>query len=109
MPGLPVMGREIVGPGKSFDLNPMAVTIDVRPLGLTGYQASEWLRANCHVDIGSADDCRIGARLSYADDDKSERRLVESLQALVDAADPTEKSPPLQLRPPCALGLKSAS
>jgi arginine/lysine/ornithine decarboxylase len=107
MPGVSLMGREIVGPGKAFDLDPMAITIDVRPLGVTGYQASEWLRANCQVDIGSADACRLGARLSYADDDKSERRLIESLRALIEAADSIEKSPPVHLPAPGGLELEN--
>jgi arginine decarboxylase len=107
IPGLSLMGREVVRPGGAFDLDPMALTIDVRPLGVNGYQAAEWLRANCHVDIGSADACRISARLSYADDDMSERRLIESLQALATAADSIEKLPPVHLPAPGGLELES--
>src|SRR5215213_5272902 len=66
--GLSLMGREVVRPGGAFDLDPLVFTIDVRPLGITGYQAGDWLRAACHVDIGSADACRISARLTHADD-----------------------------------------
>lgn len=84
LPGLDVMGPEVIGSGGAFDLDPLVVTVDVRGLGITGYQASEWLRAHCHVGIGSADTCRISARLTYADDDDTERRLLESLQALID-------------------------
>lgn len=62
LPGLRVMGREVVRPRGAFDLDPLAVTVDVRPLGITGFQAGDWLRAACHVDVGSADTCRIGAR-----------------------------------------------
>src|SRR5215203_4540496 len=69
MAGLDLMGREVIGTGGAFDIDPLVFSIDVRGLGITGYQASEWLRASCHVDIGSADSCRISARLSYADDD----------------------------------------
>ena len=69
------------------------LTIDVRGLGISGFQAGEWLRANCHVDIGSADACRISARLSYADDDENERRLLESLGSLVEAAGSIERPP----------------
>jgi arginine/lysine/ornithine decarboxylase len=107
MSGLSLMGREVVRPGGAFDLDPLALTIDVRALGVTGYQAGEWLRANCHVDIGSVDACRMSGRLSYADDDKSERRLIESLQSLVAAADSIETPPAVHLPAPGGLELES--
>ena len=91
--GLSLMGREVIRPGGAFDLDPLVLTIDVRGLGISGFQAGEWLRANCHVDIGSADACRISARLSYADDDENERRLLESLGSLVEAAGSIERPP----------------
>jgi arginine/lysine/ornithine decarboxylase len=105
--GLSLMGREVVAPGKAFDLDPMVLTMDVRGLGISGYQATEWLRANCHVDIGSADSRRMSARLSYADDDETERRLIESLHALIAAADSIEKPPPVHLPQPGGLELEN--
>src|SRR3954454_480596 len=53
MAGLDLMGRTAIGTGGAFDLDPLVLTLDVRGLGITGYQASEWVRANCHADIGS--------------------------------------------------------
>src|SRR3954452_21745797 len=91
--GLELMGREVVRPGGAFDLDPLVFTIDVRDLGISGFQASEWLRADCHVDIGSADSCRISARLSYGDDDEDERRLLDSLTRLVESAGTMERPP----------------
>src|SRR5215203_2837659 len=55
LPELSLMGREVVRPGGAFDLDPLVLTIDVRGLGITGYQAGDWLRTECSVDIGSAD------------------------------------------------------
>src|SRR3954470_2807954 len=106
--GVDLMGREVVGPGAAFDLDPLVMTMDVRGLGITGYQASEWLRANRHVDIGSADPCRISARLTHADDDGTERVLVESLRALVDGAGSIEKPPAVDLPAPGSLELENA-
>jgi arginine decarboxylase len=108
MAGLELMGREVVGPGAAFDLDPLVMTIDMRGLGITGYQASEWLRANRHVDIGSADACRISARLTHSDDDGTERLLVDCLQALVDGADSIEKPPQVDLPAPRSLELENA-
>jgi arginine decarboxylase len=107
MAGLDLMGREVVGPGKAFDLDPLVLTIDVRRLGITGYQASEWLRANRHVDVGSADACRISARLTHADDDGTEQRLVDALRSLVENAGSIEKPPAVDLPEPRALELAS--
>jgi arginine/lysine/ornithine decarboxylase len=106
--GLDLMGREVVGPGAAFDLDPLVMTFDVRGLGITGYQASEWLRANRHVDIGSADACRISARLTHSDDDETERILVDSLRALVDGAGSIEKPPRVDQPEPGSLELESA-
>jgi len=64
MDGLRVMGDDVVGSGGTADVDPLRLTFDVRGLGLSGYQAVEWLRAACHVDMGSADQCRLGAQIS---------------------------------------------
>src|SRR4051812_38269237 len=106
--GVDLMGREVVGPGAAFDLDPLVMTMDVRGLGITGYQASEWLRANRHVDIGSADACRISARLTHSDDDETERILVDSLGALVAGAGSIEKPPTVHLPAPGSLELDNA-
>jgi arginine decarboxylase len=108
LPGLDLMGREVVRPGGAFDLDPLVMTIDVRGLGITGYQASEWLRAERHVDIGSADACRISARLTHADDDETERILIDSLRALVEDARSIAKPPRVDLPAPPLLELENA-
>src|SRR3954453_22668769 len=41
MDGLSLMGREVVLRGGALDLDPLVFTIDVRPLGITGYQAGD--------------------------------------------------------------------
>ncbi|MGY1781683.1 aminotransferase class I/II-fold pyridoxal phosphate-dependent enzyme [Geodermatophilus sp. SYSU D01036] len=108
LPGMRLMGREVVGPGMAFDLDPLVLTIDVRGLGITGYQAGDWLRAERHVDVGSADACRISARLTHADDDETERTLVEALRALADGAASMERPPRVELPEPRALELENA-
>ena len=105
--GLALMGRETLHPGGAFDLDPLALTIDVRGLGITGYQAVEWLRGNRHVDLGSGDTCRVNGRITHADDDGTEQRLVESLRALVEHAGEMEKSPRVALPSPGGLELEA--
>jgi arginine decarboxylase len=104
LPGLSVMGDEVVGPGMAFELDPLKITVEVRELGIHGTQAAEWLRANCHVDVGAADTFRLTAHITHADDDGTERILVEALRQLTERADEIERPPAVDL--PSAGGLE---
>ena len=106
--GLSVMGDEVVGPGMAFELDPLKITIDVRDLGIHGMQAAEWLRANCHVDVGASDTFRMTAHLTHADDDRTEQILVESMRKLVERADEIERPPAVDVPAPGALELEQA-
>ena len=97
MDGLRVMGDDVVGTGGTAELDPLRLTIDVRGLGISGYQAGDWLRAACHVDVGSADQCHLGVQISYADDDDTERRLVDALTRLVGERDRIDAQPQAEL------------
>ncbi|MFJ4482622.1 aminotransferase class I/II-fold pyridoxal phosphate-dependent enzyme [Streptomyces longwoodensis] len=106
--GLRLTGQEVVEEGLTAELDLLKITIDVRELGISGMQAAEWLRAHCHVDVGSSDTCRISAQITHADDDRTENLLVESLQRLVEQADTLEKRPAVRLPEPRALQLEQA-
>jgi arginine decarboxylase len=101
--GIDLLGTEVLRPQGAFELDPLVLTLDVRGLGVTGYQASEWLRATRHVDIGAADSCRISARITHADDDRTEARLVGALRDLVAHHDEIGPAPRIALPPPAAL------
>lgn len=105
--GYGVMGEEVLRPQGAFELDPLVLTADVRGLGITGYQASEWLRAERHLDIGSADSCRINARFTHGDDDEVERRVVEGLRDLAAAAPDLERPPHVDLPGPGDLELET--
>lgn len=100
MPGLAPMGPEVIRPQGAYDLDPLAVTVDVRGLGITGYQAAEWLRSACRIDVGSADTCRIGPRLTHADNADTEALLVNSLRRLVAEADSLDRPRKVKLPAP---------
>lgn len=87
LPGLHVLGDELVGEEASHDYDPLHVLIDVSGLGISGYQAADWLRGEAGIDMGLNDPTRIEATLSLADDETSVRLLVDSLTALGQAAD----------------------
>ncbi|MFC7878025.1 aminotransferase class I/II-fold pyridoxal phosphate-dependent enzyme [Isoptericola sp. NPDC057391] len=106
--GLDLMGADALGEGRAFELEPVVLTVDVRGLGISGYQAAEWARAARHVDLGSSDACRVSARLSHGDDDERIARLVDALAGLVEAAPSLERPPQVALPAPGALELRSA-
>jgi arginine/lysine/ornithine decarboxylase len=108
LPGLRPMGQEVVEEGLAASFDPLKIVIDVRKLGISGMQAAEWLRTHRHVDVGGSDTCRISASITYADDDETERVLLDALRALVDGADSIERRPPVHLPDPSALELEQA-
>src|SRR5437588_9226518 len=92
LPGLHVLEEELLGAEASHDLDRLQVLITVSELGISGYQAADWLRANCHIDVGLSDHQRIEATLSMADDESTTHRLVDALLQLIAAA-PTLPDP----------------
>jgi arginine decarboxylase len=86
LPGLRVLREEFLGAEASHDLDPLHVVIDVSELGVSGYDAADWLREKQRVDMGLSDHRRVEATLSVADDDQSATRLVEALRALIGQA-----------------------
>jgi arginine decarboxylase len=102
--GLSLMGEEVVAEGHAHEVDPLVLTIDVRELGITGYQAAEWARAEKHVDFGAADSCRFVARLTHADGDEQVEILLDTLRAMPDAARTMETPSPVDF--PSADGLE---
>jgi arginine/lysine/ornithine decarboxylase len=90
--GLELMGEEIVDEGLAHEIDPLAITVDVRGLGITGFQAAELARERHHVDLGASDACRISAKLTHSDDSRTGELLVSTLRALVDDAAGLEPS-----------------
>jgi arginine decarboxylase len=77
--GLHVLHEELIAEEASHDLDPMHVLIDVSALGISGYQAADWLREHHRIDMGLSDHRRIEGTLSMADDTSTPTRLVGSL------------------------------
>jgi arginine/lysine/ornithine decarboxylase len=106
--GLEVMGHEVIGPGQAFDVDPLVLSIDVRGLGISGYQATEWMRENCNVALGASDAYRTNARITHADDDDLEKLLLEAMQKLAAEAETIEKGRYPDLPRPGSLELETA-
>jgi arginine/lysine/ornithine decarboxylase len=85
LPGLAVSGRDLVGPGRAADFDPLQVVVDVSGLGVGGAAAAGWLREQARVEVWAADHRRIVARLTYADSEDTVRPLLAGLRRLVNA------------------------
>ena len=72
--GVAVMGDELVGPELAMSIDPLKIVLDVSGLGISGYQAADWLREHRKVSVGLADHRRIVAQLTVADDRGDRRR-----------------------------------
>jgi arginine decarboxylase len=86
LPGLHVLEDELVHAEASHDLDILHIMIDVSELGISGFQATDWLRENCRIDMGTTDHRRTEAVISISDDEETAQRLLGGLRALIEAA-----------------------
>jgi arginine/lysine/ornithine decarboxylase len=97
LPGLRVLHDQLVGAEASHELDPLKIIIDLVELGVSGYQAADWLRATHSIDVGLSDHRRIETQLSIADDAETAGVLVDALSGLCTAARSFEKPPKVAL------------
>jgi arginine decarboxylase len=86
LPGITVIEKELIGAEASHDFDPLQIMIGLSELGISGYQAADWLREHERIDVHLSDHARIIATVSMADDEITAQRLVSALQHLADAA-----------------------
>ena len=103
--GLHVLEEELIREEASHDLDRLHVLIDLSELGISGYQAADWLREHARLDVGLSDHRRIEATLSIADEEETAGRLIEALRRLVDSADELPRPTPVQIPAPEELEL----
>jgi arginine/lysine/ornithine decarboxylase len=81
---------EVVAPERLLQLpgvaavDPTHVMIETRSIGLTGYQADDWLRDERQIDVELADHRRIMPLITFAHGEPEIDRLVNALRDLVD-------------------------
>jgi lysine decarboxylase len=98
-----VLGPELLHAQASHDLDPLHVLIDVSELGITGYQAADWLRESDRIDTGISDHRHIEATLSIADSAETGGRLTSALRSLQREAGKLASPPKVSLPPLSAL------
>ncbi|WP_149259997.1 aminotransferase class I/II-fold pyridoxal phosphate-dependent enzyme [Actinomadura sp. K4S16] len=105
--GFDVQGRdEFTGPGRSHDLDPLPLVVDIAGLGVTGYRAADRLREHHRVNMHLADHRRISAQITFADDKETTGTLLAALRGLRAHIDDLRGSPTVQVPPPEELRLE---
>jgi arginine decarboxylase len=81
--------------------------MDIADTGTSGYQAADWIRENCLLDVGEADHRRMVAKLSYADDEHTTDRLLDALTSWREAARDFDPPPQIDLPSPDEIQLET--
>ncbi|MEV8554698.1 aminotransferase class I/II-fold pyridoxal phosphate-dependent enzyme [Streptomyces glaucescens] len=106
--GLRVNGRDdFCGPDLADDFDPLPCVIEVTGLGITGYQAADWLRAH-GVDAHLNDHRRIGMQLTHADDRETAGELLSALKELARSARELDPAPRVAVPEPAGLRMEQA-
>ncbi|WP_217242750.1 aminotransferase class I/II-fold pyridoxal phosphate-dependent enzyme [Streptomyces sp. AC555_RSS877] len=107
--GMHVNDRDdFCGAGLAMDMDPLPCVIDIDALGITGYQAADWLREHRDIDMHLTDHRRIGAQLTHADDRETAGQLLAALKDLADAATELRPAPRVEVPSPPELRMTQA-
>lgn len=108
--GLHVNDRQdFCGPGRAAEFDPLPVVIDLTGLGISGYDAADWLRRHHAVDMHLSDHRRINAQITHGDDDSTAERLQTALEDLVRHAPALRPASEVRVPDPGGLRLEQAA
>lgn len=80
--GLYCFGEEIIGTEAAFDYDPTKLTIHVRKLGITGYEAENWLREQYNIEVELSDLYNILCLITPGDSEETTNILIHALEQL---------------------------
>ena len=104
--GMHVNDRDdFCGPGLADDFDPLPVVIDLDGLGISGFQAADWLREHRALDMHLSDHRRVGAQITHADDAGTAGELLAGLKDLARAAPELRPAPRVEVPAPAELRL----
>lgn len=82
LPGVRVMGREVLGVPGAEDLDETKVLMEITDLGITGYEADDWMQRHHRVSIGLSDSRRLLAVFGVGTTGADVRQLLDAVEAL---------------------------
>ena len=82
MEGLYCFGEEILGDEATFDYDPTKLTIHVRHLGITGFEAENWLREHYNIEVELSDMYNILCLVTPGDNEATVSVLLTALREL---------------------------
>ncbi|MFJ9117063.1 hypothetical protein ACIRJO_16070 [Streptomyces sp. NPDC102394] len=94
---------DLCGQGLADDFDPLPCVIDLTGLGISGFQAADWLREHRQVDMHLNDHRRIGGRITHADDRDTTAQLLAALKDLPQAAPDLPRAPRVEVLEPAEL------
>ena len=82
IPGLYCFGEDILGTEATYSYDPTKVTIHIRHLGITGYDAENWLRQRYNIEIEMSDMYNILCLVTPGDTQENIDLLLKALREL---------------------------
>ena len=82
IPGLYCFGAEILGTEATFSYDPTKITIQVRKLGMTGYDVENWLRDHYNIEVEMSDMYNILCLITTGDIAENVEILLNALRRL---------------------------
>jgi arginine decarboxylase len=80
--GLYCFGEDILGAESTYDYDPTKVTIHIRHLGITGYDAENWLRERYNIEVELSDMYNILCLVTPGDNQEQVDILIAALRVL---------------------------
>ncbi|MBD3918069.1 aminotransferase class I/II-fold pyridoxal phosphate-dependent enzyme [Paenibacillus sp. PR3] len=77
-------GEDILGGEATYDYDPTKVTIHVRHLGITGYEAENWLRDRYNLEVEMSDMYNILCLITTGDTQETAEKLIHALRTMSD-------------------------
>lgn len=80
--GLRCFGSEILGTEATYDHDPTKLSIHVRHLGITGWDAENWLREHYNIEVEMSDMYNILCLITPGDNKQSVDKLLSALRVM---------------------------
>lgn len=85
IPGLYCFGDDILGSEATHRYDPTKITVHVRRLGITGYEAENWLRERHRIEVELSDMYNILALITPGDTQETVDALIAALREMAEA------------------------